>query len=31
MIAIKTEELTYTYSAGTPFQKTAIDLSLIHI
>ena len=25
MIAIKTEELTYTYSAGTPFQKTAID------
>lgn len=25
MIAIKTEELTYTYSTGTPFQKTALD------
>lgn len=25
MIAIKTEELTYTYSTGTPFEKTAVD------
>lgn len=25
MIAIKTEDLTYVYSAGTPFEKTAID------
>lgn len=25
MIAIKTEDLTYTYSRGTPFEKTAID------
>lgn len=28
-IAIKTEHLTYTYSAGTPFEKTAVaDVSL---
>lgn len=25
MFAIKTENLTYTYSVGTPFEKTAID------
>ncbi|MEG1994241.1 MAG: energy-coupling factor transporter ATPase [Oscillospiraceae bacterium] len=25
MFAIKTENLTYTYSVGTPFQKTAVD------
>ena len=25
MIAIKTEDLTYTYSPGTPFEKTAVD------
>ena len=25
MLAIKTEGLTYTYSAGTPFEKTAVD------
>ena len=25
MIAIKTEQLTYTYSQGTPFEKTAVD------
>ncbi|MEM1486280.1 energy-coupling factor transporter ATPase [Oscillospiraceae bacterium PP1C4] len=25
MIAIKTEDLTYTYSLGTPFEKTAVD------
>ena len=25
MLAIKTENLTYTYSEGTPFQKTAIN------
>lgn len=25
MVAIKTEELTYTYSVGTPFEKTAVD------
>lgn len=25
MSIIKTEHLTYTYSAGTPFQKTAVD------
>ena len=23
--AIRTEHLTYTYSLGTPFQKTAVD------
>lgn len=25
MLAIKTEDLTYTYSRGTPFEKTAVD------
>ena len=25
MLAIKTEGLTYTYSVGTPFEKTAVD------
>ncbi|MGN0665098.1 MAG: energy-coupling factor transporter ATPase [Huintestinicola sp.] len=25
MAVIKTEKLTYTYSAGTPFEKTAVD------
>lgn len=25
MAAIKTEDLTYTYSVGTPFEKTAVD------
>lgn len=25
MAAIKTEDLTYTYSMGTPFEKTAVD------
>lgn len=25
MIAIKTEDLTYTYSLGTPFEKTAVN------
>ncbi len=25
MIAIKAQELTYTYSVGTPFEKTAVD------
>ena len=25
MAVIKTEELTYVYSAGTPFEKTAVD------
>lgn len=25
MLAIKTENLTYTYSQGTPFEKTAVD------
>ena len=25
MLAIKTEQLTYTYSQGTPFEKVAVD------
>ena len=25
MAVIQTEELTYTYSKGTPFEKTAVD------